>query len=53
MPGIIYVTDAVPRDRNFMASLPEVLAKAANERLGERQRPLDGEVEDVTFTQAD
>ena len=33
MPGIIYVTDAVPRDRNFMASLPEVLAKAANERL--------------------
>ena len=33
MPGIIYVTDTVPRDQKFIADLPKVLAEAAGEHL--------------------
>ena len=33
MPGIIYVTDIVPRDQEFIADMPNVLARAASEHL--------------------
>ena len=33
MPGIIYVTDIVPRDQKFIADLPKLLAKAASGHL--------------------
>ena len=47
VPGIIYVTDIVPRDQKFIADMPNVLARAASEHLASGNGVYSGWIGDA------